>query len=218
MHNALKLAALDFRTVKPYLAGKYLALMAACLLVVGFTLKEPAIFVSIMMLWGIMYCTYPFSIGEQGNLDTLYATLAVSRRDVVAGRYLYALGIGLLAMALAVISGILFALPRQIPYGPDQALVQVGACMAVLVVLVSIQLPIYFKLGYAKAKMLAYLPMFGFLLFVPFGDMLEKPLAGMMLWISQNTLGFALICSGACLGIFTLSYTISARLYEKRDF
>lgn len=172
-----------------------------------------------------MYVSYPFAICEKNNLDALYPTLSISRATVVLGRYLFALAFDLCAALL----GLAFSLVSlSVSQNMDEIFVALLTMLATFIavsLIEAIQLPIYFKLGYGKAKVMAYLPYVVFFLAVlaisklmPEGGGLPQWASGLLGWITANAPLAALLGGILWLGGMILSYQTSLAYYKKRDF
>lgn len=125
-------------------------------------------------------------------IDSLYTVLSIERKTVVSGRYLFTLVLnicfGLLAYAFSFIGSLLL----QKEFNSNEALMVTIVVFLVYSIIQAIQLPIYFKLGYTKAKFIAYLPFIGlFLLFMGFSGLvkkleLQKQAGNLFSWFSGN--------------------------------
>ncbi len=158
MRNILKLTRLDFRTVQPYLTGRTILVLLVSMGIFVFFTDGSVAMIAMVMAIGSMFVSYPFAVGEQNGIDTLYATLPLGRQTVVAGRYLFALGMNAAAGVVAYCLLSAAALVRRAPFDPGEALAVLGASFVLFTLTGALQLPLYFRLGYARAKMLAYLP------------------------------------------------------------
>lgn len=99
-----------------------------------------------------------FATDERGRLDTLYATLPISRRTVVLGRYAALVLLHLVVAAAATALAVLVSLLRGQEVSADVLVpVNLGSSAFYLLAL-AVQLPFFFALGYTRARPLAYLP------------------------------------------------------------
>jgi hypothetical protein len=224
MANTLDFVRLDFRTVKPYATIKNLVIFLMIAGVFIFFTDSGSATIGILMAAGSMYVSYPFAVGEQNGIDTLYATLPITRGRVVSGRYVFAICADLLAGAFAFAVLYVFSVLRAMPFDALQALAVLGASLLLFSLIQAVQLPIYFRYGYAKAKMLAYLPYLGAPLLVLASTELLKNEAwrqpALELW-SQVTSNVALsvaLVAAIWLVLISLSCQISKSVYSRRDF
>ena len=96
MRNIWKSAKLDFSLVKPYVKT------------ICFTMVLPVIFAAInrSLLTGISFAMcfiamttgYTFSITEKNSMERLYGILPIRKSDMVIGRYIFIIIMGLIAL------------------------------------------------------------------------------------------------------------------------
>ena len=101
MSNILKATKLDFSLVKPYVK------------VIGFTMLLPIAFaainrsiltgVSFAMCFIAMTTGYTFSVTEKNSMERLYGILPVKKSEMVMGRYLFVVVLGVIALAVCLI-------------------------------------------------------------------------------------------------------------------
>ena len=208
MNDVLKAARLDLRVVTPY--RKQALMMLAIAPLLGFVMRDATTILPISVVYTAMLVSYPFSIGDRYDLTTLYGVLPVDRSRIVLGRYVFALalfpvlaGVGLLLTIVA--APILDATIT----GTDLAML-VAVSLVLFCVVVALQFPIYFWLGYTKARLVAMLPFVALaVVIVALAPMLEgatPPSAGV-------------VAAGCVLGsaaLLTASVLLSRRLDARR--
>ncbi|MBA3021988.1 ABC-2 transporter permease [Propionicimonas sp.] len=125
--------------------------------------QEPIGLAAVLPLLPVFFVTYPFLTDERGHHDLLYATLPIRRQTVVLGRHLFFLAIQLASgvLALALLAATAAATGR--PLEPRLATLATMASLTAGSVLLAIQLPLLFWLGFAKSRWIALLPMLVFL-------------------------------------------------------
>jgi hypothetical protein len=219
---------LDFETVKPYFTIRTLLIFGAVALFLSAVNGSVAMSLGIGLMLGTLFTAYPFAICEQCNLDALYITLAVNRRTVVAGRYLFVL----LMNAACIVFSFVFATigvfgARAFGIFQNGGLGSIWSIVfltGALILVQMIQLPIFFKLGYTRAKFLSILPfmliMAAFAAFASlardtsiiadFSDTLGK-------LFGSESLTAAILAAFLILIIFC-SYRASMSVYSKREF
>ncbi len=233
MNKTLAFTKLDFITVKPFLSLKNLLPMIFAALILNLTSDGGGGLITAFMVvfFVVMFASYPFAVGEQNGIDALYCTLSVSREHVVAGRYLYALCLDVLGavfvFALVVILRSLGPLTGNLlsadPLDIGGQLSALGAVLFAVSIVQAFQLPVFFKVGYAKAKYLAYLPFFLFSAIVGAGsfifkDGFEGAISAVGAFFGAYTLAAVLIMLGVWLGAMFVSYLLSLRFYNEREF
>ena len=162
MSNILKATRLDFSLVKPYVK------------VIGFTMLLPIAFaainrsiltgVSFAMCFIAMTTGYTFSVTEKNSMERLYGILPVKKSEMVMGRYLFVIVLGIIALVVShyhtadCITGI----GRE----PLNRLVLSAAAIGGLFLFALytvFQIPGYYKFGSIKGRVFMYIPVAGFL-------------------------------------------------------
>jgi hypothetical protein len=210
---------LDWRTVKPYLGVRLLVIELGVFIWIGVMTKSATNILGAGCMLPYLVGSYPFAIGEASNLDALYATLGLKRRDVVTGRYAFVMGLDLVGMAIAFAISYLVATVLGWKIELTDMLIVTGIMFAGIVLIQALQMPLYFKVGYRKASIMAYLP-----LFIVIGTVVA--LASFMPDFFTQTLldvvahkGVAAIVGVATfLVIVFVSYRVALMFYSKREF
>ncbi|MCL2048326.1 MAG: ABC-2 transporter permease [Defluviitaleaceae bacterium] len=220
MSKLAKFIRLDLMTIKPYFKTTGIFIVG---LLLAFTYMGSAGASAISgAIFGILVSTYPFVISEKTNLDALYATLSLDRKTVVLGRYLFVLLVNICIFAVVIIGAAIFSLID----GAEAAKLSDGLAVVViwlgLVVVQTIQLPIYFKFSYTKAKLIALLPFFIFTIGFTFFPIafLEGDSTGINVWVFKLINSSGIISVGAlavAVGLYA-SYRLSVGFYSKREF
>lgn len=224
MSRTLSFARLDYLTIKPYLTLKSIALLLIVIAFVSFGTGESSMLIGMLMMYGTIYASYPFAVGEKNGIDTLYATLPLKKGNIVAGRYIFAIFLNISTGAIAfAVSAILMPVLKK-GFNWKEILITVLICLFIFSVLEAIQLPIYFKLGYAKAKFLAYLPLAVF----PAAVIAISVVAGkensleflnnVFLWAEGNVLFTVTIAVALWMLLLLSSGLLSYRFYKSRQF
>jgi ABC-type transport system involved in multi-copper enzyme maturation permease subunit len=147
---------LDLVTVHPY-RRQYLILIAVGL-VITISLPDPSVALPSAAVYAALAAAYPFAIGDKADLSTLLGALPVRRISVVLGRYAFATLTFGVAVSIAIVAMIAVSAARSLPVEPLTALTLLAISFALFALTVGIQFPMYFTMGYTRARMLAYLP------------------------------------------------------------
>lgn len=224
MNKTLSFVRLDFITIKPYLTVKNLLLFFVVALILNINAESSASTISFLMVYAAIFISFPFAVGEKNGIDALYAVLSIKRRTVVLGRYLFALIIDVCAGLMAFVLSFLVMFVMQKGFNTQEVLITMLVTLLICSLIQAIQLPIFFKLGYTKAKFITYLPFLGlFLVFLVLAwlikavDLAKQP-ADFFGWFAANPLIAVLIGAVIWLGIMAVSCQASCRYYNKRDF
>jgi len=215
---------LDFITVKPYFTVKNLIVFAVIALFITSMSGNFSSGVSLGMFIAINFISYPFVLSEKSNMDALYATLSADRYLVVLGRYFFTLALNLCAAAFffsASAAGLLAtsAIGNKTVIGDPAA--AIPTAFALVVVIQSIQLPLYFKMGYAKAKFFSMVPyiaiMVGFVAVAAISNInRDSPMH--IAYGLEKAFDYAPLLAFALIPLVILSYRISLAFYKKREF
>lgn len=211
---------LNYLMIRPYL--KQYLLLIAFALVFGIAFQNTTYpgMMAIVML--INLGVYPFMLEEKAQGDILYATLSVRRRDVVVGRYLFGLLL-LIPGFLLVFSPLALSL---LTGGPAEVAEVAGMALAMVVVALlfnAIQFPAFFKMGYAKARYIVFVPMifFAALFIVIWKIVPNDMLAPFIAWLDALPTQSLLFLGAALVAVVFLLYVISGviacRFYSARD-
>jgi len=191
------------------------------LFVIAFGLAVPGGGVPVLVgaTVAVVSVSYLFQADERGLLDTLYATTSVSRRDVVIGRYLTIIFYAIVAAALGVVISLVGDAIDHHSFGwPVLATALLGA-FVVIAVGVSAQLPIYFALGFTKARPLMFIPILLVggvgVVVIQFG-VLKRIGGDIVSWTMNNP---AIDAIGLVVGIalLMLSASIAVARYARRE-
>lgn len=178
---------------------------------------------SIVSVFVTIYLSYPFAVGEQNGIDPLYRILGLTRKEVVLGRYLWAFSMNLIGILFGVLLSLLLSMVLSLPFDLREAAFTMLLLFFIFSLMQAFQFPLFFKLGYMKAKTVSYLP---FMLlggvFVVLSGFLDKiPLSFLMNaeTFFRESFGLVLLLAFLVWGVFqSLSVLFSLQGYEKRSF
>ena len=218
-----KMMLLDWKAMKYY--HKRIIMIPLLVLPISFLSPLGGIPMSTFLFY--LFSLNPFAVEEQGELNNLYLTLPVDRLAIVTGRYMLSMIMGLAGFVMGVIIGGFFSILGFItmPFDPGSLFLMFGVSAIIFAAANIVMYPVLFKLGYQKGKMIGcYIP--GILLSWLFS--LSVVLDGIM---DMNGARIPLVYAiagqpffvGAVLIIIAAiilygSYSISIKVYDKRDF
>ena len=148
MSNILKSTKLDVALVKPYFKT------------ICFTLLLPIVFAAInrSLLTG-----YTFSITEKNSMDRLFGILPVRKSELVIGRYVFVLAMGLLSLIISLIAQPLVLKVLGETVGVFDIVTAAIAGVFLFALYTVFQIPGYYKYGSIKGRVFMYIPVAGFL-------------------------------------------------------
>ncbi|KNY04031.1 ABC-2 transporter permease [Microbacterium sp. GCS4] len=130
----------------------------AFIVVVGILLPVPGMAIVASAFVTSLMLSAPFLGDERDHLDTLYGVLPISRRAVVTGRALSIVLYGIIAMAVATVTTLVVAAARGTTVAPEVLGLGFAAAFAVVGVAVGVQLPVLFRVGYSRGRLMVYAP------------------------------------------------------------
>lgn len=208
---------LDIISMKPFYTLKNLIIILAIFIYISFINKSPMGLVSMTLFFAVVFSSNPFLLGENSGIDALYKIFSINSKKVVIARYILA---GLIFIVVSLVGFSIYAivsLIKNMPMGLDMLMV-IGIDFVLYAIVISVQYPIYFKYGYAKARIFSFLPLFiiaaiGMILgyFInDFGPILNFVLE------NQRMIIVALFILVALFLI--ISIKLSIKFYKQRDF
>lgn len=144
--------ALDLRTLSPHLKTIMLTVGVLVVLVGIPAATAPAVQMVVALGLVMMIPSHLFSVDERAGLDLLYGLLPIRRRTVVIGRYTTILFTVVISAAVGTVAACAIATLKQLPVQG----ISVSTCYLVsaMLILQAIQMPLFFMLGYAKARIM----------------------------------------------------------------
>ena len=226
MNKLMRFVIMDLTSIKSELKSRKI-LFSLLIAIVGYTsLGVGGITMGLLPLVTLL-ATYPFAAGNDG-LDHLYATLGLTRRFVVTGRYFFALAMGVLVTVVFFAVGVATAAVLGDAINLTDLVSILVVAFLVTSLIVALNLPLLFKMGFRDAKSFAMMfplvLMLGFMLVMhTFGGGSPYFLAE----LSQNISGFAIsdtlnpimvVVITTWFFLIACSYKLSLTFYSKRDF
>lgn len=212
-----KFAKLDLFMIKPYLKKMLLILIVISIPMI---ISTENIYITsfLSVFYGIIMVSYPFVLSEKNNIDNFYGTLSVNKKSIVNGRYMFALMMILMFSAISAICMVIGSITLKQNFEVNEAIFMLSVALFIAIILISIQLPVYFKFGYTKAKLFTYIPFIIMGIGVPLiikviGDDAQNSLKVFGTYIENNGITVSIIIVLVSLVIFEISNVISQKLY-----
>lgn len=217
MKDIKKIVNLDYISIKPYFTLKNLIIMIFLYLVYFFVTSNPLTANSAILIFSIVYSSYPFLIGEEAGIDSLYRIFGIKSEKVVLGRYVFALVLFIFALLISIVFSIIFSFFVETA-DIREFLATSLAYLLVYLVFISLKYPLYFKFGYKKAKSISALTfvLIGLLSFLVMA--LKDSLNDLFIFMENNIFMTLLISLLLVLLIVFISIKVSQKFYKKRDF
>lgn len=215
--NVKKQIKLDLISIKPYFTLKNLIIFLGIVIFYMFINNSPNIIISLSMIIAMIYSSFPFLVGENADIDGVYRLLSIGSRDIVIGRYILALIFYLCSFILGFVFYLIVATIKDFPIDLD-ILFSLGINFPVFAIIISLQYPIYFKYGYAKAKTWTLLPIFIIGIIGMLAGFFIKDFDQLINFIYQNKDLIIIISIILLILIITISIKLSVKFYKQRDF
>lgn len=158
MSRTINAAILDLRTAVSSL--KTSVVMCIVAFAIGAATKLPEFTLGLAMVFGVFASGMVFSVHEKSHSERLYGILPLKKSEIVAGRYLYALAIGLVNTAIAVVLTLLAALVRKVSLDPVLFLGVLSLSFLYYCFAVGVAYPIYFRFSFSRAYVFTTLPLY----------------------------------------------------------
>lgn len=151
------------------------------------------------------------TMDESGKWELYCASLPCTRRQVVTGKYL----IGpIITFPILVLTALCLSLQMDLAgrFSWGELKSMVLTCLEMILVMPGLSLPLMFKFGATKSKMVQFVVLGGFIGVVVVWSILMNDDAASLTVLGGSMLPVLVILAG-----YLLSWYLSVRFYEKRD-
>lgn len=213
MTNVLKMTKLDFFTIKSQLFS-YISL-AIIILMFEFIGSSVTILCITGSWFVALMSTTVFATQEKNNLERLYGSISISLNDIVLGRYVFVFLNYFVSFLLIIVLNFGFVLYHGTTVEILDVMLGFSLSFLSFSAITGIQMPMFFKMGYTKARAWSLIP-FSIVMLLLVIPAFVPALSGLIEFMKLHTK--TLIISGilaSCIFQF-VSYKISIILYRKR--
>lgn len=213
MNGAFRIAKLDFFTMKSQ-AVLYVIMV---LIISMFSIMDSSIIVSFITgAWfTALMASNIFIIQEKNNLNRLYGSVSVEWKDIVLGRYIFAFSNYVISLVTVIAVSLIVSLFRDMFIDVSNILLGFSLSLLIFSIITGIQMPLFFKLGYTKAKMWAVVPFLVVMLLVIIPSFITVLSAFIQSVMSNRSMIIAVGIAASC-AIQLISYKIAVIAYRKR--
>lgn len=215
--NIKKQIRLDLISMRPYITFKNFAVMTFIAFLYMYIMKSPVITISMAVLFGIIFSSYPFLLGENSGIDGLYRIYGINSRGLVIARYILAYIIFFTVSIFGIIYYLLIALVKDYQIGTD-IFGMIGINFLFFTLMIAFQYPIFFKYGYAKAKTFGFLPIFIIGIIGMLVESLIKDFSPVINFVKENQTMILIGLFVLIVFIVIISIKLSLNFYKQRDF
>jgi len=219
MNNRIRSAVkLDFFTAKSSMT--FLVITFVISILIGAATKQPIISLFLVMVFATFLCGYVFSIEEKNHSDKLYGILPMLKSEMIAGRYIYAIIIGVTEAVIAGIAASVISMALKTPIDAVSYLTALSLSFLYFCFAISVAFPIYIKYSFSRAYVFTMLPMY---LIVLIGVFLARRTAffGSLSQISHFLANVPVLIpvSGLVIGLalLTVSAFIANIIYSQKE-
>jgi ABC-2 type transport system permease protein len=215
MSNILKATKLDFSLVKPYIK------------VICFTMLLPIAFAAInrSLLTGISFAMsfiamttgYTFSITEKNSMERLFGILPVRKSELVIGRYVFVLALGVIALVISLIIHplVLRALGEKV--GTSDVISAALSGLFLFTLYTVFQIPGYYKYGSIKGRVFMYIPVAGFLVTLLIISKMPSIGVSVIATIGSSPVLLAILVITLIIVMYAVSIWFSIRIMKNKE-
>jgi len=187
---------------------------------IGFVTHGPYYSMILTMVFGVTSSGSVFSVHEKCHSDKLYGILPLKKSEMIAGRYLYGLVIGVAYLLLSAILGLILSLVISgkvdaLPYWASLAF-----AFAYFGFAVGVAYPVYLKFSFAKAYVFTMLPMYllaVLFLVVTHKTNLVSGIGGAVAFFTSHIALLPVIGLIAGLALMAVSIVIANLIYTRKE-
>ena len=220
MTESIKLMRLNLMMTKYYWKD---ILLAVIIFTIALLPNIPLVLNIVLFIAANTLLSYPFMIEEKDKMDKFYSIIAVTKKDIIKSKYLMAIFYMLMISVFLIPFNLMLYYVMKVKLSFLGVLLLISIGMFLYSVVSAIQLPCYFKWGYARTKIITIVLPFLIGLGVPIVVVTGRLLVGkeMMFHIGEIITGFlmnhySLLIGSIGVGVilsFYLSYKISKKIY-----
>jgi len=216
MTDIKKIIKLDIITVSEYLTLKNFIIITGLGVFYSYLNGNIMPIFGVSQVFAVIFSTYPFLVGDEAGIDSLYGIFGIKRASVVCGRYLWSNLTGIFYLIFGTALSLILSLTiGKIEFGKEELMV-IPVWYLLTNLIIAAQYPFYFRYGYAKAKLIYTTVIFalvvaGFIIGY-FADKVISVFAGVNPYI---IIGLALVL---CLAFYLASIKLSKKWYGEREF
>lgn len=219
MNDIKKIIKLDYFSIRPYFTIKNMVIFVGLSIFYSYLAKNPTATFSMPILFTLIFSGYPFLVGDEAGIDSLYRVFGIKRENVVYGRYIFTFLLSafcvIVGVGLYIITSLIFKYNAEINGFKNYIFVS----FFIILFVVAIQYPLYFKYGYTKAKTLAIIPFILFAILVSLLSYFKEGIMGIIMKIDNyNTIYITIVAFILVMLVSFVSIIISKKIYRKRDF
>ena len=215
MNNIWKSAKLDFSLVKPYV--KTICFTMILPVVFAATNRSLLTGISFAMCFIAMTTGYTFSITEKNSMERLYGILPIRKSDMVIGRYIFIIIMGLIALIFSLVAHpvILTILGETISIFDYISAAVIGIFLFALYTV--FQLPGYYKFGSIKGRVFMYIPVAGFLITLLLITKIPVGESKLLFTVINSPILLMLLAVIFVIAMYVVSILVSIKILKNKE-
>lgn len=221
MTDINKIIKIDILSIRPYLTLKNLIIILLMGILYPLFVGNIYTIFGVTQVFAIIFCSYPFLVGEDSGIDALYAAFGIQRKNVVYGRYLWSNLVVLICLLIALVFSAIVApfLKETITF--KELLYAIPLVIIMSNLIIASQYPFYFKYGYAKSKLIMSILFFSIAIFAAFASFLLSFSKGFFIrhlgFFYSNVYLLIFASLLLCGLLYFISIKASIKAYQARD-
>jgi ABC-2 type transport system permease protein len=216
MSSILKLIKLDKALIKPYYKYFLIFFLLPAFMAVSFKNITQSVVYAISLI--AMTSSYTFTIAEKNDLNRLYGLLPVSKKDIVAGRYIFVILMGFVAILISLGSNLIALIITNVPFSIHEVIISISVGITLYALFTAIQLPGLFKFGAIKGRLLTLVPFIGIFIVGPtINNINSSSLKNGSPAILNSTFGILMTSILLAVVLYGISIGICQRIYNKME-
>lgn len=215
MNDILRTTKLDFYLLKYYTKTIIFTILIPILFVIINRSLLSGISFSMTMI--AMTSGYTFSVSEKNNMNRLYGSLPISKSDMVIGRYLLLLFIGIITLIFSLVVDTIVLQSLNLTITKNDVLLTGIVGLIFYIIYISFQLPGYYKFGSIRGRVFVYFPALGFLLTIFVLDKQDTAISSVIKFIEERTLLAIIGIFILLLSIYCISIIISTKILINKE-
>jgi ABC-type transport system involved in multi-copper enzyme maturation permease subunit len=203
----------DIYTMRQYV--KTLLFMLVFFAVISAGLDNPAIFFEgFIILMSMMLTISSFSYDDLAKWDRYALTLPVSRKEIVAAKYLLSIVLCVAATVISfLIAAIVLAVKPVEGFGLTEQLFATAAIISIAFFFTVVLLPLTFNFGVEKSRLLMFV-----IFAAPSADVIALNKLGISMPTEASLMSFLKLLPLIVILLYYLSYRLSVRIFSKKEF
>jgi hypothetical protein len=215
MSNILKFTRFDVALVRPY----FKTICYTLLIPIAFAVINRSLLtgVSFAMSFIAMTTGYTFSITEKNNMERLYGILPVRKSELVVGRYVFVLIMGVLSLLVSLVAQPLVLKAVGVEVGVSDIITVAITGIFLYALYTVFQIPGYYKFGSIKGRVFMYIPVVGFLVILLLFSNIPSLRDSLVSTVVSSPVLLTLLVFSAVIVMYTVSILFSIRIMKNKE-